>query len=199
MVDKGVGELAVRAARKILGRWLKKDKKMEPDELPDSLKIHQGVFVTIHSYPEGRLRGCIGYARPDITLAEALVDSAVSVCSDPRFESLKKEEMDDIVVEVSLLEEPKEIPGDPEERPQKIKIGKDGLIVEKPPLNGLLLPQVAVELDFSPEEFLQQTCLKASLPPDAWKNRKTKIYKFTAQVFREVEPAGRVVERDISK
>ncbi|MBC7090237.1 MAG: TIGR00296 family protein, partial [Methanobacteriaceae archaeon] len=71
------------------------------------------------------------------------------------------------------------------EYPKRIKVGVDGLIIEKGPYKGLLLPQVAVEWGFDEEEFLCNTCLKAGLPPDCWYDQETKVYKFQAQIFQE--------------
>jgi len=66
-----------------------------------------------------------------------------------------------------------------------IEVGRDGLIVSRPPRAGLLLPQVATEYGWDRETFLRQTCLKAGLPPDAWRQPGTKVEKFSAEVFGE--------------
>ncbi|ODS42877.1 MAG: TIGR00296 family protein, partial [Candidatus Altiarchaeales archaeon IMC4] len=80
---------------------------------------------------------------------------------------------------------------------KEIKIGRDGLIAERGPFRGLLLPQVPVEWGWGVEEFLSQTCMKAGLSPTALLDRDTKIYRFSAQIFAEEIPCGNVVEKRI--
>ncbi|MBU4502657.1 MAG: TIGR00296 family protein, partial [Nanoarchaeota archaeon] len=78
-----------------------------------------------------------------------------------------------------------------------IKIGRDGLIAEAGFYRGLLLPQVPVEQEWDKETFLSHTCMKAGLMPDAWLDKRTKIYKFQAQVFSEASPNGEIKEREL--
>ena len=80
----------------------------------------------------------------------------------------------------------------PKEYVAKIKVGEDGLIVEKGICKGLLLPQVPVEWEWFEEEFLCQCCVKAGLPPDSWLTKGTRIYKFQAIIFEEETPQGEV-------
>lgn len=80
---------------------------------------------------------------------------------------------------------------------KKIKIGKDGLIAEKGYFKGLLLPQVPIEQGWDVEEFLNQTCMKAGLPPDSWIDKDTKIYQFSGQIFTEMSPKGDIKEKKI--
>ena len=76
-----------------------------------------------------------------------------------------------------------------------MKVGRDGLIMQRDWCKGLLLPQVPVEQEWDCEEFLCQTCGKAGLPADAWLDPKTKVQKFSAQIFSETKPKGDVVEK----
>jgi len=85
----------------------------------------------------------------------------------------------------------------PSQYPSKIKVGEDGLIVEKNVFKGLLLPQVPVEWKWDNEQFLCQCCIKAGLPPDCWLLEDTKIYKFQAIIFEEEKPRGEVKHKAI--
>ena len=158
-------------------------KKPEYDE--KFLCEKKGVFVTIKLNEQ--LRGCIGFPEPIYALGDAIIQSAQAAAfSDPRFPALGKSELKDIKIEVSVLTKPEEIKvKKPEEYFEKIEIGKDGLIARKGLQSGLLLPQVATEWGWDSKEFLQQTCVKAGLSIDAWKDTDTKIFKFQVQVFSE--------------
>jgi uncharacterized protein (TIGR00296 family) len=154
----------------------------------------KGIFVTLLTYPEKELRGCIGIPEPILPLKKAIVEAAISSAfNDPRFPPLEKEELNQIIIEISILTKPELIKvKNPKEYLNEIKIGRDGLIVKKGFFSGLLLPQVATEYKWSVEEFLSQTCMKAGLMPDAWLDKETKIFKFQAEVFCEKEPNGEI-------
>ena len=190
------GKKAVEYARHVITKHVKNETisaKLEGKVF----EKRQGVFVTINTYPAMRLRGCIGIPQPIMPLKEALKEAAISVCHDPRFPDLNEKELDSIVVEVSILTEPKLINVKKKrEYPDKIKIGKDGLIIEKGLYRGLLLPQVATEYNWNSIEFLDETCMKAGLPPACWLDEGTKVYKFQAEIFEEVEPMGRIIKKD---
>ena len=194
------GELAVTAARRVVESHVKRE-KISDLSLPVSFKNKLGVFVTLTTYPQDELRGCIGYPEPIIPLEDALKDSAISASSrDPRFPPVKSQELGKIKVEVSLLTPPEEIKANRcEDLPDKIHIGEDGLIVQKGWNRGLLLPQVPVEWGWDSQEFLSQTCIKAGLPPDTWLDVDTKVFKFTAEVFSEESPRGKVKRRRLSE
>jgi len=145
------------------------------------------------------LRGCIGYPYPTEPLISAVIDSAISSATkDPRFYPLSLEELDQVVFEVSVLTPPELVEAEkPSMYPSKIKVGRDGLIVERGFFKGLLLPQVPVEWNWDEEEFLCQCCIKAGLPPDCWLLKGTKIYRFQAIIFEEVSPKGEVVRKKL--
>jgi uncharacterized protein (TIGR00296 family) len=148
----------------------------------------------------GDLRGCIGYPYPDLPLRNALVDAAVQAATqDPRFPRVASREMDHIEVEVTLLSEPKLLSVAPADRPKAIKIGRDGLIIERGLYRGLLLPQVPVEQRWGPEEFLEGACMKAGLMPDMWVDDRTSVYTFTGQIFAEKMPRDDVFEVQIDR
>ncbi|MDI3484079.1 MAG: uncharacterized protein PWQ74_666 [Methanobacteriaceae archaeon] len=185
MLSKEDGRLLIKTARKAIKTYLEKGKIINPPMVPSHLKDKMGVFVTLNK--NGDLRGCIGFPEPIKPLIEGVIEAAVaSATSDPRFHPVTADELDKIQIEVSVLTKPELIKvKDPREYPKRIKVGVDGLIIEKGPYKGLLLPQVAVEWGFDEEEFLCNTCLKAGLPPDCWYDQETKVYKFQAQIFQE--------------
>ncbi|MBS7659131.1 MAG: TIGR00296 family protein [Candidatus Bathyarchaeia archaeon] len=191
------GEFLVKLARKAVEEYLISHKRIAaPQKLPEKLLKLCGVFVTINRLIGGEkeLRGCIGYPYPTNPLVEAVIDSAISSATqDPRFPPLSIEELETVVFEVSILTPPELINVEnPREYPSKIKIGEDGLIIERGIFRGLLLPQVPVEWGWDAEEFLCQCCLKAGLPPDCWLMKGTKVYKFQAIIFEEESPRGKV-------
>jgi len=137
-----------------------------------------GVFVTLHI--AGHLHGCIGVVEPDEPLGEAIVRCAASAAlQDPRFPPVRADELPRLQVEISLLSTPSPI------RVEDIEIGRHGLIVSRGQQRGLLLPQVALEHGLTPEEFLRETCRKAQLPPDAWRQPDTLLHGFTCEVFSD--------------
>jgi uncharacterized protein (TIGR00296 family) len=191
------GEFLIRLARNTVKTYLETGKIVKaPENTPRKLFEHCGVFVTINSLKGGekKLRGCIGYPHPTSPLVEAVIDSALSAATrDPRFYPLSLAELCNVVFEVSVLTPPEAVEAEnPKEYLAKIKVGEDGLIVEKGFYKGLLLPQVPVEWEMCEEEFLCQCCVKAGLPPDSWLTKDAKIYKFQAIIFEEETPQGEV-------
>jgi uncharacterized protein len=198
------GKFLIDLARNTVKRYLQTGKTAKaPEDTPKRLFEHCGVFVTINSLKNGekKLRGCIGYPYPTSPLVEAVIDSAINAATrDPRFYPLSPSELDKVVFEVSVLTPPEEVEvGNSKEYLAKIKVGEDGLIVEKGGYKGLLLPQVPVEWEWCEEEFLCQCCVKAGLPLDSWLMKSTKIYKFQAIVFEEETPKGEVKRLHLSE
>ncbi len=196
------GEYLVRLARKSI-EYAFEEKGVEEvlaDFPPSSDKLLRpsGAFVTLNTFPDKELRGCIGYPEPVLPLVSAVVRAArAAAFEDPRFPPLIRQELDRIVVEVSVLTPPEKLEAPRPELPSKIKVGVHGLIVRYGPYSGLLLPQVAVEYGMTPEEFLDHTCLKAGLRPRCWKDEKVEVYTFSAEIFTEVSPRGRVVREKL--
>ncbi len=158
--------------------------KLESED-EKKFSFNSGVFVTLNN-ADG-LRGCIGFPMPDKKLSHGIIDAAIAAATeDPRFSPVKANELNDIVFEVTVLTQPVEITvNDPMEYLEKIKVGRDGLIISNSFSSGLLLPQVPVEYGWNVEEFLQHTCEKAGLGRDVWKNEKVKIEKFEGIVYKE--------------
>jgi uncharacterized protein (TIGR00296 family) len=211
------GKFLVKLARRAVKEYLETKKVPETTRIvPEKLLQPCGVFVTINSIENEdpfaaptrenispgvfelinrkELRGCIGYPYPTDPLVEAVIQSAISAATqDPRFNPLTKDELDKVVFEVSVLTPPQVLEVKrPQDYPSKIRIGEDGLIIEKGMFKGLLLPQVPVEWNWDQEEFLCQCCIKAGLPPDNWLLPVTRIQKFQAIIFEEETPNGRV-------
>ena len=198
------GKFLVGLARKAVEEYLKSRKRISvPENIPEKFLQSCGVFVTINTIKGGEkeLRGCIGYPYPTTPLVQAVIESAIeSATQDPRFYPLSISELDSVVFEVSVLTPPQLIEvKKPTEYIAKIKVGKDGLIVERGMFKGLLLPQVPVEWKWDEEEFLCQCCIKAGLPPDNWLLEGTKIYKFHAIIFEEEKPKGEVKRKTLGK
>jgi len=199
LFSKEEGRDAVKIARNVIEKYVKNEEEVIKD-YPEKFKGKSGVFVTINTYPKKDLRGCIGYPEPVMPLIDAIIDSAKNACMDPRFPPLDANELNRVVIEVSLLTKPELIKTDnPKNYPEKIKIGRDGLIAESGFYRGLLLPQVPVEWKWDKETFLSHTCMKAGLTPDAWLDKRTKIYSFQAQVFSEETPKGKIKERELKQ
>lgn len=198
MLTKSQGEIAVRLARTAIEECLNEGRKITPENLPDIFKENRGVFVTLNKKKEIKeLRGCIGRPYPMLPLGEAIIVSAINAArEDPRFPPVQPEEVDELVIEVTVLTVPKRINAKPRDMPDKIVIGRDGLIVSTSICSGLLLPQVAVEHGFDCTEFLCQTCMKAGLMPDAWLEG-AEVYSFEGQIFEEIKPGGEIKEKDI--
>jgi len=191
------GVFLVKTARKAVTEFLSNGNRMKLEsDLEEKFSFNSGVFVTLNN-PDG-LRGCIGFPMPEKKLSHAIIEGAIAAATeDPRFPSVKTNELNDIVFEVTVLTPPVEIDvSDPTEYLEKIKVGRDGLIIKHSFSSGLLLPQVPVEYGWNVEEFLQHTCEKAGLARDTWKNESVKIEKFEGIIFKEETPNGAIVREE---
>ena len=194
MLNLEEGTKAIQFARQIIQEYVQHKKHLSLD-LGQSFHEKQGVFVTLHTFPDHELRGCIGIPLPIMSLQDAITESAQSVTRDSRFPPLAETELDTIIVEVTVLTKPELIKvKKPQDYSARIDIGRDGLIVEQSFFKGLLLPQVPIEQEWDKEEYLSQTCMKAGLPPDAWFGKTIKISKFQGQIFTETKPHGPIKE-----
>lgn len=148
-------------------------------EQPDSSVLNEkrGAFVSLHR--RGMLRGCIGCLEGRKPLLSTIEEMArAAAFNDPRFPPLAADELKDLDIEISVLtplEELNDI--------NEIEIGVHGLFIERQHCCGLLLPQVATEWGWDKIKFLEETCHKAGLPSNSWKEKGTKIYIFSADVF----------------
>ncbi|MCG6944789.1 MAG: AmmeMemoRadiSam system protein B [Deltaproteobacteria bacterium] len=142
-----------------------------------TLQEPRGAFVTLHK--EGKLRGCIGHIRAKGPLVKTIVEMAEAAAfHDPRFSPVSSKELGLLEYEISVLT-PLQLIKDVDE----IEVGRHGIYIKRGSCSGLLLPQVATEWGWDRTTFLEHTCTKAGLPEDAWKDKKTEIYIFSADVF----------------
>lgn len=144
----------------------------------EALDRPAAAFVTLRR--GDRLRGCIGQLAATDPLVRVVADCAkAAALEDPRFEAVCREELLKLQIEISVLSALKEI------SPENVEVGKHGLLVSRGWLRGVLLPQVAVEFRWARERFLEETCAKAGLDRNAWRDPETRILAFTAEVFSE--------------
>jgi len=181
-------DLILKLARETIEAYVKTGSRISiPKNYPEKLNEKRGVFVTVYRKGSKELRGCVGLPYPQMPLIEGLIQAAISACEDPRFEPLSSEELDKIIIEVSILTEPELVDvKNPKEYLEKIEIGKHGLVIKKGFYSGLLLPQVWEQIP-KKEDFLEALSMKAGLLADGWLDSSTEIYKFEAEVFGEKE------------
>jgi AmmeMemoRadiSam system protein A len=179
MLDERDRKALLEIARRAITAYVNREPP-PPAVATGGLDRPAGAFVTIHN--DGELRGCIGHIEADRPLARVVADCAVAACSsDPRFPAVTSGELSHLELEVSVLG-----PLEPVNDLEEIAIGRHGLVVEMGWHRGLLLPQVATEWNWDRLKFLEQTCHKAGLPRDAWKNG-AKVWRFDAEVFSETD------------
>jgi AmmeMemoRadiSam system protein A len=143
----------------------------------------RGVFVTLHV--RGRLQGCIGVVEPDEPLGDAIVRCAASAAlEDPRFAPVRAEQLAELTIEISLLSPPARISA------EAIELGRHGLLIVLRSRRGLLLPQVAIEHHLTREQFLEETCRKAGLQREEWRDPEAHFFGFTCEVFSDEKRPG---------
>jgi AmmeMemoRadiSam system protein A len=137
----------------------------------------RGAFTTL--YYRNALRGCVGYVLPMKPLYVTVAETARGAAfEDSRFSPVTLHEARELQVSLSVLSQPQQI------QPEQIEIGRHGLLISLGPYRGLLLPQVPVEHEWDRTTFLEQTCRKAGLLPNAWQTG-AKLEAFTAEVFAD--------------
>ncbi|MBD3168628.1 MAG: AmmeMemoRadiSam system protein B [candidate division Zixibacteria bacterium] len=179
-LDEQQKKTLLKIAREAIGAAVAGNATPLPPTINDPVLLTKsGAFVTITKH--GQLRGCIGYTEAFKPLYETVHECAISAAMrDPRFHPLTADELDNIHLEISVL-----TPMEKVENLEEIKVGRDGLMIEKGMHRGLLLPQVATDYGWDRETFLQQTCRKAGLPMNAYKDDDAVIYSFSALIFEE--------------
>jgi hypothetical protein len=182
-LSKEEQQVCLRLARQSLEQYLQSHQLLKVDESAFSANLlgQHGCFVTLKK--QGELRGCIGRIVGDTPLYATVIEYAVhAAVDDPRFPPVTLKELKDLDIEISVMT--------PLERVTDLKdiqVGRDGLLIRMGFNQGLLLPQVATEYGWDRDTFLAHTCLKAGLPPDAYKSPRAEILRFSAQVFGEKE------------
>lgn len=143
------------------------------------LMQERGAFVTLKE--KGELRGCVGYIAPMRPLSYTVRDvAALAAVRDRRFPPVTAAELGELRYEVSVLSPLRRVLD-----VRNIEVGRDGLVIRRGDSEGLLLPQIPVEQGWDRATFLEQACLKAGLPANAWRDERTDIFSFTALVFGE--------------
>jgi hypothetical protein len=185
MLNKNQKKRLLEIARKTMETYLNTGQIMEVTEQDPLLLKDMGAFVTLNEH--GQLRGCIGNIVGKQPLYLTVRDMAIAAAvEDPRFPAVNLSELKEIEIEISVLS-----PLEKVDSADKIQLGKHGVIVKKGFNSGVYLPQVATETGWSKEEFLSSLCAhKAGLPADAWKDKSTELYIFSAEVFSEKEIQG---------
>jgi len=176
-LDAAQRETLLGIARRALEGYVRAGKVPLEEGAQGKLAAPGAAFVTLTK--NGRLRGCIGYTEAVAPLFKVVQECAVAAATeDPRFPPVSPMELPSLRVEISVLTPLVPI------RPEEVEIGRHGLMVSQGRMRGLLLPQVPVEWGWDRETFLDQTCVKAGLPPSAWRHGAT-LRAFTAEVFGE--------------
>jgi hypothetical protein len=153
-----------------------------PADEPEALQDARGAFVTLKEH--GDLRGCIGYMSPVKPLVETVRDvAAYAALEDRRFRPVSEGELGILEYEISVLSPLRKV-----EDINQIHVGQHGLLIRKGEYEGVLLPQVPTEEGWDRNTFLEQVCLKAGLPEQAWKDQDADLFMFTALVFAETNP-----------
>jgi len=180
MLNNNQRKKLLEIARNSIQTYLKTGKKLELAETDPVLLEERGAFVTLHNH--GELRGCIGHIIADKPLYLTIRDMAVeSAVGDPRFNPLELSGLKDVEIEISVLSSLKRV-----NSVDEMEMGIHGVLIRRGFASGVFLSQVATETGWSKEEFLAQLCAqKAGIAPDAWKDKSTEIYIFSAEVFSE--------------
>ncbi len=166
-------------ARAAIAAHLRSGALDAPARVPEEALGFRGCFVTL--FQNGKeLRGCIGTFEADCPLWRTVEEMAVAAASrDPRFPPLASDELDSCTIDISALSAPTPT------HPDAVEVGAHGLVVEGRGKRGVLLPQVARDRGWDRETFLNNTCRKAGLSPDAWRESGVLVLTFTAEVFAE--------------
>jgi len=181
-LDENQQKVLLQLARQALTEAVETHHLSEMAAPSEALAEPGGAFVSLHK--REMLRGCIGHIEAVGPLYQTVRQCALAAAlHDPRFDPVTPEELPELRLEVSVLSPFFEI------APEQVEVGKHGLLISRGARRGLLLPQVAAQLNWDRERFLAETCRKAGLEPEAWQ-RGARIQAFTAQVF--AEPAGPV-------
>jgi AmmeMemoRadiSam system protein A len=168
----------VEIARQAISSAILQKRILDFPAFPLTLSERRGAFVSL--YLAGVLRGCVGQIENPGPLADVVARSAISAALfDSRFAPILAEEIATLDIEISVLTAPERI------QLEAIVVGQHGLMVVRGSSRGLLLPQVATERKWSGQRLLEETCVKAGLPRDAWRDPATHVFGFTAEVFSE--------------
>jgi len=175
-------QLLLQVARDSIAAQLEVKAATQVKATSPVLEEFRGAFVSLHR--RGQLRGCIGYIDAVKPLLQTVMEMAPAAAfQDPRFRPLQADELADLEIEISVLTPLRLVKSTDE-----IEVGQHGLYIVKGLNRGLLLPQVATQYHWDRQTFLEQTCNKAGLPSNAWKDPDTQIFIFRAEIFADHPP-----------
>ena len=182
--DEGRALLSV--ARKTIEEELfgSMEKGQNDSAVSPKFSERRGTFVTLTI--GGALRGCIGHIIPRESLIEGIRINAINAAfKDPRFRPLSKKEWKRVMIEISILTEPKSLSySDADDLLKKLRPCIDGVIIKKGFHQATFLPQVWDQLP-DKREFLIHLCLKAGLDEYAWKRERLEVSTYQVQAFEE--------------
>ncbi|MDO4551737.1 MAG: AmmeMemoRadiSam system protein B [Planctomycetia bacterium] len=166
------------AGRKVAMSVCRMSHKIRSEDLEGTADFPvYGVFVSLKRF--GQLRACCGFLGEHSLLGDALDEAAMrAAVEDFRFPVIHSSELHEMEMEVWILVCPERIVAKDESIFKFIELGKHGLQVFRGQRRGLLLPGVATEHHMDPLQFLEQTCIKAGLPKDAWMDPYTAVFRF---------------------
>ena len=172
----------LRVARQSLENFLENGNLIQfPTEIPELLEM-RAVFVTLRNRDHGDLRGCLGQSKPRYPLIEAVAKTVISsAVDDTRFPSLTLDELPDLFIEINVLS-----PLAPS-KPEDVKIGKHGLMINKGSKGAIFLPEVAVSNGWDLHTFLEELCRKANLSEGSWHDCEAELYVFESEAWDENE------------
>ena len=172
----------LRVARQSLENFLENGNLIQfPTEIPELLE-KRAVFVTLRNRDHGDLRGCLGQSKPRYPLIEAVAKTVISsAVDDTRFPSLTLDELPDLLIEINVLS-----PLTPS-KPEDVKIGKHGLMINKGSKGAIFLPEVAVSNGWDLHTFLEELCRKANLSEGSWHDCEAELYVFESEAWDENE------------
>lgn len=170
-------------ARKAIALIVTEGRQLEVTSPQGALAVSSGAFVTLRK--QRRLCGCIGRLSPLESLANVVAHCAAAAATeDQRFSRLLGDEVAELEIEISVLSQIQKT------QPEDVEAGLHGLVITSNGHRGVLLPQVAREHRWPVERFLEETCRKAGLDANAWKDPETVVEIFTAETFSEADFSG---------
>ena len=177
MLSEKDGEQLLKIARKAILSSFSTTPLIVDDKLKEKFSEKKGVFVRL--LKNGSIEGYTGFLEPFAPLWEVVVRSAENAAfNDPTTLPLKREDIDDVKVEISIIDELKELTDH-----EKIIIGKHGLYVKSVIAKASLLPQIFEEQNADAKKAIEIVCERAGLNEEECK--EAEFFTFTAQIIKE--------------
>jgi uncharacterized protein len=160
--------------------------ELEENEITPALRTNGASFVTLTEY--GDLRGCIGALEPYQPLVEDVREhAAAAAIEDPRFPSVRANEVAKLHIEISCLSVPEGLNYEsPDDLVRKLRPYVDGVVLRDGFRRATFLPQVWDQLP-EPGQFLGNLCMKMGSPADLWKRKPVTVMIYQVEEFEETE------------